>query len=259
MIGFRLIEKSDGNAYLSANGKYPYLLNLEVNKNAKPLDRHSAGLYHTAFRFPDRNSLGMTFLHLHENKVKFHGFSDHIVSEAIYLGDPDGNGVELYVDKPKSEWEWQQGQITMDSLPLDLSKITNEITDKDKQYSGVDEKTIIGHIHLRVTELFKAEKFYSNFIGMNITNSSYNGALFMSAGGYHHHIGANIWSSANGSYRNEDELGLKSFTISIPDSNYINELKNKSKQNGFEYIDVSKNNGIQVKDLDNIRVKILVE
>ena len=85
MIGFRVIEKSDDNAYLSANGKYPYLIHLEENKSAKPVNRHSAGLYHTAFKFPDRNSLGMTFLHLHGNKVKFHGFSDHIVSEAIYL------------------------------------------------------------------------------------------------------------------------------------------------------------------------------
>ena len=164
--------------------------------------------------------------------------------------------MELYIDKPKSEWEWQMGQVAMDSLPLDLSKITNEIINRDEPYTSADEKTEIGHIHLRVTDLFKAEKFYSNFIGMNVTNSSYNGALFMSAGGYHHHIGTNIWSSANGSSRNEEELGLKSFTINIPDTNFINELKNKSKQNGFEYIEIPKSNGIQVKDLDNISVKI---
>ncbi len=258
LLGFKIIENTNKTAYLSSDGKYPYLLSLEENKTAKPIDRHSAGLYHTAFRFPDRKSLAKEFLHLHKNNVKFHGFSDHLVSEAIYLGDPDGNGVELYVDKPRSEWVWKLGQVEMDTLPLNLTVLTNEVINRDEKWTGVNPKTDIGHIHLRVTDILKAEKFYSNLLGFNITVSSYPGALFMSAGGYHHHIGANIWSSDHGSQRSENSLGLKAFTIKLPDDNYIKEIKSSSKKSGVEYIEFQKNgNGIQLKDFDNITVKII--
>lgn len=258
LLGFKIIERSDDKAYLSSNGKYPYIVYLEGNPNVKPMDRHSAGLYHTAFRFPDRESLGKTFLHLHENNVKFYGFSDHIVSEAIYLGDPDGNGVELYVDKPKSEWEWQMGQIVMDTLPLNLNVITNAVKNRKEPWNGIDERTEIGHIHLRVTDLMKAEKFYSNLLGFNVTNSNYEGALFMSAGGYHHHIGTNIWSSANGTLLEENSLGLKSFTIKTGNSVYINEIKENAGKNGIEYFETNKlQNGIHIKDFDDINVNLI--
>ena len=260
LLGFRIIENDKNKALLSADGKLPFIISLEQKPDATTNDRHAAGLYHTAFLFPDRNALGKVFLHLHENGVKFHGFSDHIVSEAIYLGDPDGNGVELYVDKPNSEWHWISGQINMDTLPLNLNLITNEVLDRDEPWNGIDPRVTIGHIHLRVTDLLKAEKFYSNTIGFNVTNSTYGGAIFMSAGGYHHHIGTNIWNSSNGPHHSENSLGLKSFTIKIPDSIYIEELKSRFKKSGLEFFELNGNkypNGVQVKDYDSIIVKIV--
>ena len=257
LLGFKIIEKKSNTAYLSSNGNYPYLISLEENKSANPLNRHAAGLYHTAFRFPDRKSLALEFLHLHENNTKFHGFSDHIVSEAIYLGDPDGNGVELYVDKPRSEWVWKLGQVQMDTLPLNLHVLTNELDNRDEKWTGINPGVDIGHIHLRVTDLFKAEKFYSNLLGFNITTSNYPGALFISAGGYHHHIGANIWSSNNGPAMKENSLGLKSFTINIPDANFVDEIKTNSIKNGLEFSELRNGaQGISLKDYDNISVKL---
>ena len=129
-LGFKIVDKSNGKAYLSANSKFPYLISIEENVNAEAEKRNSAGLYHIAFRFKDRKSLAKTFLHLHEIGMKFLGFSDHIVSEAIYLMDPDGNGIELYVDKPKNEWVWNNGQIEMDTLPLDLRVLTDELENR---------------------------------------------------------------------------------------------------------------------------------
>jgi catechol 2,3-dioxygenase len=258
LLGFKVIEKNSTKAYLSSNGEYPYLISLDENKTAGPVNRHGAGLYHTAFRFPDRKSLAKEFLHLHENNTKFHGFSDHIVSEAIYLGDPDGNGVELYVDKPRSEWVWKLGQVEMDTLPLNLNVLTNEMDNRNEKWTGISPLVDIGHIHLRVTDLFKAEKFYSNLLGFNITTSNYPGALFMSAGGYHHHIGANVWSSNHGSPSAENSLGLKSFTINIPDANFVEEIKTSSVKNGNEFIEMKNNEkGIVLRDYDNIMVKIL--
>jgi len=169
--------------------------------------------------------------------------------------DPDGNGIELYVDKPKNEWVWNNEQIEMNTLPLDLRVLTNELENRDEQWKGIDENTMIGHIHLRVTDLFKAEKFYSHVLGFNITNSGYGGALFMSAGGYHHHIGTNIWHSANGSTHKDNSFGIKSFSIKISDSDYIEEIRTNAKQKGLEFIELK--DGISIKDYDNINVNII--
>lgn len=260
LLGFKIIDKNSTKAYSSPNGEYPYLISLEENKSANPINRHGAGMYHTAFRFPDRKSLAKEFLHLHENNTKFHGFSDHLVSEAIYLGDPDGNGVELYVDKPRSEWVWKLGQVEMDTLPLNLNVLTNELDNRDEEWTGINPLVDIGHIHLRVTDLFKAEKFYSNLLGFNITTSNYPGALFMSAGGYHHHIGANVWASDHGSSASENLLGLKSFSINIPDTKYVEEIKTNSIKNGIEFAELRNGaNGIVIRDYDNIKVKLAVK
>ncbi|MDQ3022209.1 MAG: hypothetical protein M3R36_16800 [Bacteroidota bacterium] len=157
----------------------------------------TTGLFHLALRFPNRIELARVFLRLFDNKLKFQGFSDHLVSEAIYLTDPDGNGVELYADKPRELWEWKMGEVQMDTLPLDLSKITGELDDKEV-WNGIHPDTDLGHIHLNVSDLFQAEKIYNDIIGFNVTNSSYPGAKFFSAGGYHHHIGTNTWQTRKG-------------------------------------------------------------
>lgn len=136
----------------------------------------TTGLFHIAIRLPQQE-LARVFLRLFKERVKFQGFSDHIVSDALYLHDPDENGVELYADRPKDEWQYEMGQIVMDTLPLNLNVITNELDDRD-EWNGIHPDTDIGHIHLNVSDLNKAQKFYSLILGMNVTNSAYNGAMF---------------------------------------------------------------------------------
>lgn len=234
LIGLKITEQNETSVFLSANGKVPYLIGLHQNSDARYPAKNSTGLFHLAIRFPNRKELAKVFLRLFENKVKFQGFSDHIVSEAVYLADSDGNGIELYTDKPKETWNWRLGQVEMNTFPLNLQVLTNALEDEDLKSDTIHPETGIGHIHLKVSNLQKAEKFYSRLLGFNITNSSYNGALFLSAGGYHHHIGVNIWSSKNGTPPPENSLGLMNFTVKIPDENYHTLIAEKAKSTGIE-------------------------
>jgi catechol 2,3-dioxygenase len=252
LLGFKEITNDGNTVSLSADGKQPYVISLEENKDGKFPSANNTGLYHTAIRFPNRKELAKVFVHLFENKTKFQGFSDHLVSEAIYLADPDGNGVELYTDKPKETWQWRMGQVEMSTLPLNLQVLTAELDKEDMQFEELHPETGIGHIHLKVSDLFKAEKFYSHMMGFNITSSSYNGALFFAANGYHHHIGTNVWQSRKGSPPKENSLGLKSYTIKLPDADFIASVEEKSKNTGIE---TSKHNGTTtLHDFDNNKI-----
>jgi catechol 2,3-dioxygenase len=254
LLGFKEIEKKDNYAALSASGNAPYIIKLVEDKKAKYAHRDNTGLYHVAIRLPSRKELARVFLRLFNNKIKFHGFSDHLVSEAIYLADPDENGVELYVDKPRAEWIWRLGEVEMATLPLDLNVITSELNDKDI-WNGIHPETEIGHIHLKVSDIFKAEIFYSNTLGFNVTTASYPGALFLSAGGYHHHIGTNIWHSKNGTPPPENSLGLISYTIYIPGKEYLEEIEKSAKESNL-FIEKHDGLSIVVKDFDNNKIKL---
>ncbi len=252
-LWFQIAESNGKTIYLSANGKLPYLIGLHENPDGKYTTTDSTGLYHIAIRFPGRKELAKVFLRLFENKTKFQGFSDHLVSEAIYLADPDGNGVELYTDKPKETWNWKLGQIEMDTLPLNLQVLTNSIEDDDLKSDLIHPDTEIGHIHLKVSNLMKAEKFYSHLLGFSITNSGYPGALFFAANGYHHHIGTNIWSSKNAPPPPDNALGLQSFTIKLPDENYIKSISEDAKNSGIE-IGKLNDGKIILHDFDNNKI-----
>ncbi|MBK8551451.1 MAG: VOC family protein [Ignavibacteria bacterium] len=253
-MGFREIERNDNTVLLSSNGSFPYLFKLVEDKKAPVRIKGTTGLYHIAILFPNRKELARVFLRLFNDGVKFRGFSDHLVSEAIYLDDPDGNGIELYVDKPKETWVWKNGEVVMDSLPLDLSLITNELTDKDDRI-GIHPDTFLGHIHLNVSDLRKAEEFYNEIIKMKISNYSYPGAKFFAAGDYHHHIGTNTWQTNKKIKRNENSLGMISFTIKIPDADFLKQLAEKSKESGYEIIK-QEDKSISVKDMDGNVVNI---
>ncbi|HMQ68196.1 MAG TPA: VOC family protein [Ignavibacteria bacterium] len=254
LIGFKIIDKNDTEAILSSSGELPYLIRLTEDRSAPVRMKGSTGLYHMAFLFPDRKELARVFMRLFKNNIKFQGFSDHLVSEAVYLSDPDGNGVELYADKPKNQWQESHGQIIMDTLPLDLSIITNELDDPDV-WEGVHPDTTLGHIHLNVSDIRKAEEFYNEIIGFRITNTQFPKALFLGAGGYHHHIGANTWMLDRRAKADESSLGLISYTISIPDKNYANSVYERAEENNMK-VD-SDENGISVKDHDNIKIRII--
>jgi len=254
LLGFKEIKRNDKTSYLSANGSHPYLISLTENINSIPKPPGTTGLFHIAIRFPSRKELARVFLRLFDHKVKFQGFSDHLVSEAIYLLDPDENGIELYADKPRSEWVWQMGEIQMDTLPLNLNVITNELDDRNV-WNGIHPETDIGHIHLRASDLRKAEEFYFRLLGFNISSSSYNGALFFAAGKYHHHVGTNIWQSRNGSPPPEKSVGLISYTINIPNKDYFNKLEQSAKEQNvlFEPFD---GKSLTILDFDKNKIRL---
>jgi catechol 2,3-dioxygenase len=256
LMGFKIINQTENFAELSANGKEPYILKLVEDKTAVYRQKGTTGLFHIAIRLPNRKELARVFLRLFRERVKFQGYSDHIVSEALYLADPDENGVELYADRPKDEWQYDMGQIVLDTLPLNLSVITDELYDKDV-WNGIHPGTDLGHIHLNVSDLNKAQKFYSLILGMNVTNSAYNGAMFFSAGGYHHHVGTNVWSSKNGSPAPDNTMGMISYSIKVPDAEYIQEIQKRAADAGLVLSEFD-GEKMLINDIDNIKINIIL-
>ena len=225
----------------SSSFSYEPLLILKHDPNAKrrKSSLHSgaaagAGLFHFAILVPDRKSLASTYLALKNSGIQYDGFADHLVSESLYLRDPEDNGIEIYRDRPANEWPRDpEGHIMMDTLPLDwnslLAEMNNNNNNKEEQRNN-DAKAFptgarIGHIHLRVTNLERSIKFYHEKIGLDITVDWRSmGAAFLSAGGYHHHIGMNTWHSLNGGAHMSGEAGLEYSTIIIPDRSFIKTL-----------------------------------
>ena len=159
------------------------------------------------------------------------GASDHIVSEAIYLSDPDHNGVELYADRPRSQWTWREGQIAMATEALDLDNLLATIQGQSEP-AGPPPETDIGHIHLHVADLAEAEKFYQEFLGLAVTQRSYPGALFLSAGGYHHHVAVNTWAGSAAPPPNS--IGLVSYRLEVPVAEILYCLEHRAPVLGYE-------------------------
>jgi catechol 2,3-dioxygenase len=207
-IGLHVIDRDSKTARLGAGGVT--LLELEAAPNALPDDPRSAGLYHTAFLQPTRGDLARWLVHAARNRVPLSGASDHLVSEAIYLDDPEGNGIEVYRDRPPPEWSWKGDRIQMATDRLDLDNLAADADNTSLQ--GAPDGLRVGHIHLRVGDLAKTQSFYCDLVGLNPT-SGRHGALFMSSGHYHHHVGSNIWHSAGAGRRDEERSGLSWFAI----------------------------------------------
>lgn len=209
------------------------LLILQHNPDAKNAFLRSAGLYHFAILVPDRRSLALTYIALRDAGVHFDGFADHLVSESLYLRDPENNGIEIYRDRPAREWPRDSaGQIIMDTLPLDLQSLGSEINKEEpKNATHFPSGAKIGHIHLKVTDLGRSINFYHKKLGFDITvNWKSMGAAFLSAGGYHHHIGMNTWHSLNGEGHVQGRSGLEKFTITIPERSSFNALRDTIKR-----------------------------
>jgi catechol 2,3-dioxygenase len=207
-IGLQVIDRDSKTARLGAGGVT--LLELEAAPSALPDDPRTAGLYHTAFLQPTRGDLGRWLVHAARNRVSLSGASDHLVSEAIYLDDPEGNGIEVYRDRLPSEWRWNGDRIQMATERLDLDNLAADAG--NTSYQGAPDGLRIGHIHLRVGDLAKTQSFYCDAVGLDPT-SGRNGALFMSSGRYHHHVGSNIWHSAGAGQRDDERAGLSWFAI----------------------------------------------
>ena len=214
LLGLTVIERTPQIARLGVNGIT--LLEIEHRPNAKPDDQRTAGLYHNAFLMPTRADLARWILHIVKNRVPVSGASDHDVSEAIYLDDPEGNGIEVYSDRKAESWRREGKTIFQKTDPLDIEAIIREVDPSTATYSAAPDGLRVGHIHLRVGNTDQAEKFYCNVIGMEITRRR-TGATFISSGGYHHHVGVNVWHSQGASMRDTDRAGLGWFTIEAAD------------------------------------------
>ena len=207
-IGLSVIDRDSKNARLGAGGVT--LLELESAPNALPDDPRTAGLYHTAFLQPTRADLGRWLVHVAQNRVQLSGASDHLVSEAIYLDDPEGNGIEVYRDRKPEEWRWNGDRIQMATDRLDLDNLAADAG--NTAYAGAPDGLRVGHIHLRVGDLDATRKFYVDTLGLDHT-AGRGGALFMSSGRYHHHVGSNTWHSAGAGKRDDNRAGLSWFAF----------------------------------------------
>jgi catechol 2,3-dioxygenase len=185
------------------------------------LNRRAPGLYHLAILLPTRLDLAFALARLVQTQWPLDGASDHLVSEALYLSDPDGNGIEIYRDRPRADWRYDGGQLEMSTLALDLNDLVGQLRGATELQAEVPAGTRVGHVHLQVAELSDAEAFYHGVLGFDVVVRGYPGALFVSAGGYHHHIGLNTWHSAGASPAPSGTVGLRSFTIELPDERQL--------------------------------------
>lgn len=192
VLGFRVTERTPGNAMLGAQAGDQPLIELRERPGATPMPRRGRlGLYHYAILLPDRAHLGRLLRHLAEQGERA-GMSDHLVSEALYLSDPDGLGIEVYADRPRDAWQRNGQQLAMATDPLDVDNLLQ--AGGAERWSGMPAGTVIGHVHLYVGDLDQAAAFYHDGLGLDKIVWSYPGALFLSAGGYHHHLGTNTWA-----------------------------------------------------------------
>lgn len=229
IIGFNVLEQTNTTAYLTTDGKTSLVSLVEV-PNAQPLKAGFAGLYHLALLLPSRKDLGNIVQHFVNLNIRI-GAADHDVSEALYLNDPDGNGIEIYIDRDESEWTWFEGeQVHMVTEQLNFQPI---LAEADGKWDGLPAGTVMGHVHLSVSNLEKSEEFYTNVLDYNVVTRYGAQALFISTGKYHHHFGLNTWNSANGHAPMEDMVGLKSFTVVLKDEAYAQNIKQSLQQNGF--------------------------
>lgn len=230
-IGLKVLSQEDGAAALGA-GDRPIVRLVEV-AGAQPQPPNTTGLYHAAILFPDRQSLAVKVAQLAEAGVPL-GQGDHLVSEAFYLSDPDGNGLELYRDRPRSKWEWDGGNVRMATNRVDLEGMFAEIRDRNAALAdpAAPEGTKLGHMHLRVADIPAAEKFYVDTLGFGVT-AHWQGALFVSAGGYHHHVGMNTWESRGGRPAGEHVAGLREFSLVLPDRDAIEALLERVRVGGY--------------------------
>ncbi len=213
ILGFTVVADDGGTAVLGAGDDNPLLI-LHSAPGAAPAPAGVTGLAHVAFLLPDRMELGALVRRVRDAGVSFEGFADHNVSEAAYLSDPDGNGLEFYADRSPDVWRSVDGSIYMTTEPLDVGGLIDAAV---PSRPGLPPDTRVGHIHLRVSTLEAAEAFYVDRLGMAVTTRRYPGALFFAADGYHHHVGVNVWGGVGLPHPPPGAQGLLSFEIIVPD------------------------------------------
>ncbi|MEO8289333.1 MAG: VOC family protein [Chloroflexota bacterium] len=245
VLGFSLIEEGENNVVLGAGSKP--LLALTEKPGAPPAPATATGLYHFAILVPTRADLARSLLHLVQSGYPLEGAADHLVSEALYLSDPDNNGIEIYRDRPREDWPRRAGVIQMATDPLDLGALLIEAQADARPWDGLASGTKLGHMHLQVANLSQARDFYHGVLGFDIVvDWERMGALFVSAGGYHHHIGLNTWRSRGGRPAPEGSAGLSYFSVILPDTAALAPVLARLDAAGIEYR--QENGGVVVED-----------
>lgn len=231
IMGLSIIKKVKKEAILTADGFNPILTLIEPEGVIPKIPKRT-GLYHFAVLLPSRYDLGIFIKNIKDGWYPIVGGSNHGVSEAIYLDDPDGNGIEVYRDLDNTEWDTKGDRINMVSEPLDYEGLI-KLAGEDK-WNKTPLDTIIGHIHLHVGDLDKAREFYCDGLGFDLAMEAGTSAIFLSTGGYHHHIGLNIWNGRNVEPLPDNSVGMKYYTLQFPDDasrdNKINNLRNLGYQ-----------------------------
>ncbi len=244
-LGLRASERDDGTLALGVADE-PALIELRGDSAAPRLDRRAPGLFHLAILVPTRQDLAFALARLAAARWPLDGASDHLVSEALYLSDPDGNGIEIYRDRPRADWPRSDGQLQMATMRLDLDDVLAELHGAPGLQEQAPAGTRIGHVHLQVSDIPAAEAFYHGVLGFEVTVRGYPGALFVSAGGYHHHIGLNTWHSAGAAPAPAGSVGLGSFTVELPDPAELDALAARIDAAGLPY--ERRTDGLLVRD-----------
>jgi catechol 2,3-dioxygenase len=228
-LGFLVHRRDDRTAWLGAGG--PDLLALSQCETA-PRVRGTTGLYHFAILVPTRADLARALRRLVATDTVMQGAADHGVSEALYLADPDGNGIEIYRDRPRAEWPWVGGQLRMGADPIDFEELLAETAAVDDN-AGLATGTLMGHVHLHVARLEDAERFYVGVLGFQLMQRYGPSALFVSAGGYHHHIGLNTWAGVGAPPPPPGAIGLRHFVVQLPSDTAVEKVAGRVRAAGI--------------------------
>ncbi len=225
-IGLKLLDRSGNTANMGVEDRC--LLTLNENPQASHPGR-TTGLYHFAILLPSRAALARQLQHLMETRVPLQGAADHLVSEALYLADPEGNGIEIYRDRPREQWPHENGRLRMASDPLDFTGLMSERSLRESAWQGLPAGTAMGHVHLRVSDLSAAEAFYRTVLGMDLMLRFGQSASFLSYQGYHHHIGINTWESLGRPAAPAGSPGLSQVIIHVPDVELFSRIQAAAK------------------------------
>jgi catechol 2,3-dioxygenase len=205
VLGLQELRRDGAVIGLGAGGRE--ILEIEGSSAFREDDPRSAGLYHTAFLLPERKDLGLWARHISEAGVPLEGAADHAVSEAMYLTDPEGNGIEVYVDRPQASWRFNGPSVHMENSRINFETLMGEIGEGER-WTGIPDNSVIGHVHMRVGNVKEAEQWWNDAQGFDTMLHYGDQAVFLSSGGYHHHIGANTWHSKGSGPRATDRTGL---------------------------------------------------
>lgn len=215
VLGLQVLAENGAASVLGTRSGEPLVVLVE-DRSAERANRRSSGLYHMAILLPSRADLGRWLRHVQALGGRLDGAADHLVSEASYLSDPEGNGIEVYRDRPRGEWPIRDGHIHMDNAPFDIRGIVAQADAEGRSWEGIPDGTCMGHVHLKVADLAASRGFYVDGLGFGPTEEGYPSALFVATGGYHHHLGLNTWESA-GVTRKGGTTGLRKATMLLPE------------------------------------------